>query len=97
MATDATLPTAATMPADTPIWLTTDEAALRARCGEKIIYRAARSGKLRCAKVGGRRELRFRPLWIDQWLESLVPQEDVQPTREERMSRIRARIQGEQS
>ena len=44
------------------------EAAERARCGPKTIYRAVRSGDLRAARVGGRRELRFLASWIDCWL-----------------------------
>jgi excisionase family DNA binding protein len=55
-------------------WLTVREAAGRARCGERSIYNAVRSGKLRAARLGGRRELRFLAEWIDAWLlESTTP------------------------
>jgi len=56
--------------ADGPVWLTAEEAAQRGRVGEKTIYREVRAGRLRAARVGGRRELRFRATWIDEWLES---------------------------
>ena len=49
-------------------WLTIREAAGRAKCGERSIYNATRSGKLRAARLGGRRELRFLPEWVDAWL-----------------------------
>jgi excisionase family DNA binding protein len=49
-------------------WLKVREAADRARCGPKTIYRAVRAGQLRAARIGGRRELRFLESWIDQWL-----------------------------
>lgn len=49
-------------------WLKVREAADRARCGSKTIYRAVRSGQLRAARIGGRRELRFLESWIDHWL-----------------------------
>jgi excisionase family DNA binding protein len=56
------------------LWLTVHEAADRARCGERSIYNAVRSGKLRAARLGGRRELRFLAEWIDAWLlESTTP------------------------
>ena len=49
-------------------WLKVGEAADRARCGPKTIYRAVQSGQLRAARIGGRRELRFLASWIDGWL-----------------------------
>jgi excisionase family DNA binding protein len=49
-------------------WLKVREAADRARCGPKTIYRAVRSGHLRAARIGGRRELRLLDSWIDGWL-----------------------------
>ncbi len=56
-----------TMHAATP-WLTVQDAAERARCGPKLIYREVRAKRLRAARLGGRRELRLRAEWIDEWL-----------------------------
>lgn len=50
--------------ADTP-WLTVDEAAARLRISRKTVYRAVSEGKLRAARVGGRRALRFLAEWVD--------------------------------
>jgi excisionase family DNA binding protein len=50
-------------------WLNVEGAARRALCGSKLIYREVAAKRLRAARVGGRRELRFRPEWIDQWLD----------------------------
>jgi excisionase family DNA binding protein len=49
-------------------WLTVTESAERARCGVKVIYAEVRAGRLKAARIGGRRELRLLPEWIDQWL-----------------------------
>jgi excisionase family DNA binding protein len=57
MSSDSTSPT-------TP-WLNVREAATRAKCGERSIYNAVAAGKLRAARLGGRRELRFLPEFID--------------------------------
>ena len=51
-------------------WLTVKEAATRARCGMKLIYREVKAKRLQAAKVGGRRELRFQAEWIDDWLQA---------------------------
>jgi len=61
-------------------WLTVREAAERARCGPKTVYREAHAGKLRAARVGGRRDLRFRAAWIDEWLERGSRPVDVTPS-----------------
>ncbi len=53
-----------------PVWLVTAEAAERARVGPKTIFREVRAGRLKAARVGGRRELRFRASWVDAWLEA---------------------------
>ena len=64
--------------ANTSPWLTVSEAADRARCGVKLIYREVRARRLRAARVGGRRELRLRTEWIDTWLDAYTtPQELV--------------------
>jgi excisionase family DNA binding protein len=49
-------------------WLTVEEAGERARCGVKTIYREVRAGRLKAARVGGRRELRLLSAWVDEWL-----------------------------
>ena len=49
-------------------WLTVKEAADRARCGPKLIYREVKARRLKAARLGGRRELRFLAEWIDEWL-----------------------------
>jgi excisionase family DNA binding protein len=59
---------AALMEAPSSPWLTVSEAASRARCGVKTIYREVRAGRLRAARIGGRRELRLKPEWVDEWL-----------------------------
>lgn len=51
-----------------PIWLTTKQAAARAQCSAGTIWLAVRAEKLRVARAG--RNLRFRPAWIDTWLET---------------------------
>ena len=50
-------------------WLTVGEAAQRARCGVKTVYREVQAGRLRAARIGGRRELRLRLEWVDTWLD----------------------------
>jgi excisionase family DNA binding protein len=52
------------------IWLDVRQAAARAQTGPKPIYRAVKAGHLRAARIGGRRELRFRAEWLDAWLEA---------------------------
>lgn len=50
-------------------YLNAREAAARARCGVKLIYRAVADGQLRAARIGGRRLLVFREEWIDEFIE----------------------------
>jgi excisionase family DNA binding protein len=61
----STLPTA---------WITVREGALLARVGARLIYREIAAGRLRASRIGGRRELRTKPEWIDQWLERSAPE-----------------------
>ena len=64
-------------------WLTTDDVVSRLRCGPKQIYRAVKTGKLRAARIGDRGDYRFRPQWVDDWLErSATPVEIVSRGRE---------------
>jgi excisionase family DNA binding protein len=58
-----------------PVWLKVGQAAARAQVSARTIYSEAKAGRLRAARVGGRRELRFRAEWIDQWLDDSAPKE----------------------
>jgi hypothetical protein len=60
---------------DVPIkWMTVTEAAMRARYGTKLMYREVSAKRLKAANVGGRRELRLLPEWVDAWLlDSVTP------------------------
>jgi len=60
-----------------PIWLTVEEAAKRARVSKRTIYNEVKHARLRAARIGGRRELRFRPDYIDSWLEQSVQPVEV--------------------
>lgn len=57
-----------TKPEVTSPWLTVKEAAARARCGPKVIYREVKAGRLRAATIGNRRDLRILAEWVDAWL-----------------------------
>ena len=58
------------------VWLTVPQAAARAQCGRKSIYDAVKASRLRAARVG-RRALRFRPEWVDAWLEATTTRSNV--------------------
>lgn len=55
--------------ADTP-WKKVKGVAAIADCGVKPVYAAIRSGKLRAAKINGRRDYRVHEDWIREWLEA---------------------------
>jgi len=52
------------------VWLTVEQAAARAQVGKRTIYHEVKAGRLKAARIGGRRELRFRESYIDEWLEA---------------------------
>lgn len=60
-------------------WRTVTEAAEHARCGRRTIYLAVKHGKLRAARLGGRRELRFLLEWVDAWLLASATPEIINP------------------
>ena len=72
----STPPVTTTSPPISP-WLTAQEAAGRAKVGSKTIYGAVRAGRLRAARIGGRRELRFLAAWVDAWLEETAQPVEV--------------------
>ena len=63
------------MSTETP-WLTVYQAAARVQASKGVIYGACRAwrrgdpGGLRHSLVGGRRDIRVRAEWIDEWLEA---------------------------
>lgn len=65
-------PPAATAQSSDPSsrWLTAAQAAKRANVGPEFIYKEVRAKRLRAARIGGRRELRFLAAWVDDWLEA---------------------------
>jgi excisionase family DNA binding protein len=58
---------------DVDAWWTRREAAVYARVSEATIGREVRNSRLRHVRVGGRRALRFRREWIDDWLAGTLP------------------------
>ena len=68
------------------IWLTVAEAAEYAGVFRDTIYTACERKEMRHARIGGRRSIRVKAEWIDQWLERFV--------RETRDSRAPGQMQG---
>jgi excisionase family DNA binding protein len=50
-------------------WMTTKDAAAYLGVGPKAIYRAIEQGALRATRINGRREIRTRREWLDQFME----------------------------
>jgi excisionase family DNA binding protein len=50
-------------------WLTLRQGAAHAQADEVTLRREIRRGRLRAARIGGRKCFRLRRSWIDEWLE----------------------------
>jgi excisionase family DNA binding protein len=50
-------------------WLKVHEAAEYAGVSRDTIYTAVERGELHHIHVGGRRSIRLKPAWIDEWLD----------------------------
>jgi excisionase family DNA binding protein len=50
-------------------WLNVAEAAEYAGVSRDTIYTAVERGELRHSRLAGRRAIRIRPQWIDEWFE----------------------------
>jgi len=61
------------------VWLTLRQAATRAAVSEGTIKREVHRRRVRVARIGGRRSLRFRAQWIDAWLEAYSTPVEHQP------------------
>jgi len=51
-------------------WLTLAQGAARLQVHEATLRREIQRGRLRHARVGGRKSIRLRASWCDAWLES---------------------------
>jgi excisionase family DNA binding protein len=58
----------AQVPSASP-WLNVKQAAAYIQAGPKTVYRAVEAGHLRAARLGGRRDIRLRREWLDDYLE----------------------------
>ena len=50
-------------------WLNVGDAAKHAGISRDTIYTAVERGELRHVRLGGRRAIRLRVEWVDEWLE----------------------------
>jgi len=50
-------------------WLSVGDAAIYAALSTDTIYTACERAELRHVKVGGRKAIRIRAAWINEWLE----------------------------
>jgi excisionase family DNA binding protein len=62
-------------------WLTIEEARRIAKCGPKLLYREIKAGRLRAARLGGRRDIRVHVDWISDWLERSAQPIEITPLR----------------
>jgi len=60
-------------------WMTVAEGEEYAGVSRDTIYTACERREIRHARVGGRRAIRVKPEWIDEWLER--HSRDSQPSR----------------
>jgi len=51
-------------------WRTLKQAAARAKRGTRFLAKEVKAGRLRAARIGGRREIITRDEWIDEWIEA---------------------------
>lgn len=51
-------------------WLTLKQAGTYTHRGPRSLLREVRAGRLRAARIGGRREILTRPEWLDEWIEN---------------------------
>ncbi len=56
-------------------WLRISQAAQYAQTGTKLLYREIQAGRLKARRLGGRREIRTRVEWLDEWIEASAPAE----------------------
>lgn len=62
-------------------WITATEAAELLGCNTATIYLMVKQRKLKASRLTGSRDLRFRPEWLDAWMEKnvTIPEDEVMP------------------
>ena len=55
--------------ADPDPWLTLQQSSVIVQTHEATLRREIRGGRLRHARIGGRKSIRIRRSWLDAWLE----------------------------
>src|SRR5262245_19082879 len=68
-------------------WLTAEEAAAWLRIHRATLYAEVRAGRCRAARIAGRRNLRFLPEWLDDYLASTAEMVLVTPGRKQSVRR----------
>lgn len=58
-------------------WMTVPEMAAYMKTAKKAVYAAVASGKLRVARIGGRRDIRGKASWCDEYLESCATPQEI--------------------
>jgi excisionase family DNA binding protein len=69
---DSTTTSTTEKPLGHHVWLTVKQAATHTAVSTDTIYTACERGELRHARLSGRRTIRFRSEWLDEWLEQHV-------------------------
>ena len=64
---------------DSDPWLTLQQGAAIVQAHEATLRREIRRGRLRAARVGGRKSIRLRRSWLDAWLEANTSPIEVRP------------------
>jgi hypothetical protein len=59
-------------------WLTVQLSATEAKCHPATIRRECAGGRLRFARIGGRKAIRIRRSWLNDWLERSATPVEVQ-------------------
>ena len=58
-------------------WLTVTDATAHASVSRDTVYSAVERAELRHVRVGGRRTIRLRSEWVDEWLERFTREPSV--------------------
>ena len=58
-------------------WLTVKQAAAYLQCGPRLLYDAVEKHQCRAARIGGKRAIRFRREWLDEYGERCAEPQEV--------------------